>query len=99
MALAAVLVQHNEHLERLAALSAVEDEVIGPDLTTPARFGRQCRWGLLAVSPPLGWSAPRQAEPLLLPDAPDVLVIDLLSCPVQQGGDPPIAEAAVLSGE
>ena len=78
MALPAVLVQHDQHLEHLAALRAVEDEVVGPNLTTAARLGRLGRRGLLTVGPPLGWPVPRQAEPLLLPDVPDALVMDRL---------------------
>jgi hypothetical protein len=97
-ALPAELVHDHEHPEHLAVTRAVLDEVVRPDVVRA--LGPETHAGAVVQPQPaplrlLAW----HLEPLAAPDPLDPLRVHPPAGGPQQGGDPPVAVAAVRARE
>ena len=97
-ALASELVDDAQHPERFSVVSAVCDEVVGPDMVGMLR-PKPDAGVLIAPESPTPGLLVRNLQPLASPDPLDPLVVDQPAGPAQQLGDLAIAVAAILPGQ
>jgi hypothetical protein len=92
------LVDNIEHADPAPVVSAVLDEVVGPDVI--AVLGPEPDAGAVVQPKAAALGLPgRNLQPLASPDPLHPLVIDEPASPAQQFGDLAIAVAAVLPGQ
>ena len=97
-ALPGVLVDHRQHPEGPAVFGTVHDEVIGPDMV-PIRRPEPDAGAVIQPEPdPFGLFV-EYLEPLPAPGSLHALVVHVPALVPEKGRYPPVAVAAVLSGQ